>query len=42
MDGFDLSQFLNKGMVVLVVPKNSILYFSQNYAMLGKKGDSKL
>ena len=37
-----ISQFLNKGMVLLMFPKNSVLYLSQNYTMLGKKGNSKL
>ena len=33
VESFDLSQFLNKGMV---------LDLNQNYTMLGKKGNSKL
>ena len=42
VESFDLSQFLNKGMVLLMIPKNSILDLNQNYTMLGKKGNSKL
>ena len=37
MDNFHLSQFLNKGMVLLVVPKNSVLYLSQNYTIAWKE-----
>ena len=37
MRNVDLSQFLNKGMVLWVVPKNSILYLSQNYTIAWKE-----
>ena len=37
MRNFDLNQFLNKGMVLTVVPKNLILYLSQNYTIAWKE-----